>query len=77
MWEGRRRGKRRNGTIGHTAGGGYPPCFCVSRGKKALTGDFLGCRGNKGLTGILGAGERVERPEMAQERRPLSIADEA
>src|SRR5271157_6003573 len=24
-----------------------PPCFCVSRGNKGVTGEFRGCRGSK------------------------------
>jgi len=28
-----------------------PPCFCVSRGNKGVTGEFRGCRGNKALSG--------------------------
>ena len=44
-------GKLRNGTIGHTRGGGYPPCFCVCRGNKGVTGEWRVSMGNKGVSG--------------------------
>jgi hypothetical protein len=65
-----------------------PPCFCVCRGNKGVTGEWLVSRGNKGLTREVASGgwlvarrrresEVVGRSEMVQERRPLSIAGEA
>jgi hypothetical protein len=61
--------------------GGYTPCFCVSRGNKGVTGEWLASRGNKGIRGRKSEGEAkdegVGRPEMAQERRPLSIKNGA
>jgi hypothetical protein len=33
----------------------YPPCICVYRGNKGLTGEWLVSRGNKGLSGESGA----------------------
>ena len=54
-----------------------PPCFCVCTGIIELTGEFLGCMGMIGLSGSEYEGEEVGRSEMAQEPRPLSIADGA
>jgi len=92
------RGKFRNETTGHAGGGpsrlwagGYPPCFCVSRGNKGVTGEWLASRGNKGVIGRkseggakgmrafakTALGKGVGRSEMAQEQRPLSITGEA
>jgi hypothetical protein len=60
---------------------GVPPCFCVCRGNKGLTGEWLASRGNKGVTGRESEektkGEGMERSEMVQEPRPLSITGEA
>jgi len=58
-------------------GGGCTPLFCVSRGNKGVTGEWLASRGNKGVSGRKNEGETkgnvVGRSEMAQEPRPLSI----
>ncbi len=55
-------------------GRGYPPCFCVCRGNKGVTGEWLASRGNKGVSGRKSEEEAknkgVGRSEMAQEQRP-------
>ena len=59
------------------SGQGCTPLFRVSRGNKGVTGEWLVSRGNKGLNGFSAAGEGVGRSELAQEPRPLSIAQRA
>ena len=43
---------------------GVPPCFCVYKGNKGLTGEWLASRGNKGI--------RLRRSEGKARRRGKS-----